>query len=407
MISLKEYYNKHNRNDTKLETEYKKRVASALQLPFTIKSRDQKKHIIYCNINEQYYNLRNEINGLKEKLNTLDDTELQNFLFTEAIKDEVRMSNEIENIRTSRRDMERADKLDNNDRVDIIKLLKYYKKINSDQEFSIKTNLDLSIMYQDLFDQVISGHEMIANGFLYRNDHVGVYQGNNEIHSGTDYKKLNQTMENLLDFMNDNNYIDEYVKIAFFHFYFGYTHPFFDGNGRTVRLMTAYYLHKIIGPYAFLLSEVIQSQRDLYYNAFEVTEDIFNKGDFNFFLQTFMTMIRDALKTFDQKALKYVQIFNHMHNNIKHIYTGNKTNKGKVLFVLLRINFFSKESFTTNKELMRLLELSESTIRQILNSFIKEGMVIKSKESNKFIYQINFNNPTIKTIINNKGDSDD
>ena len=55
-------------------------------------------------------------------------------------------------------------------------------------------------------------------------------------------QKLPDAMKLLVDFANAKDVINELHKAAILHFAFAYYHPYFDGNGRTARLLLLWYL---------------------------------------------------------------------------------------------------------------------------------------------------------------------
>ena len=90
----------------------------------------------------------------------------------------------------------------------------------------------------------------------------------------TDIQRL---MKNLEQFINDNNLsdYDPLVKMAIIHFQFESIHPFYDGNGRTGRIMNILYL--ILNelqtlPILYLSSYIIQHKPDYYRLLQEVRE---------------------------------------------------------------------------------------------------------------------------------------
>ena len=60
------------------------------------------------------------------------------------------------------------------------------------------------------------------------------------------------------------------VRLGLFHYFFAYIHPFYDGNGRTDRFITSYFLkknfHLLLG---LRLSVYIKRNRKAYYKLFE------------------------------------------------------------------------------------------------------------------------------------------
>ena len=59
-------------------------------------------------------------------------------------------------------------------------------------------------------------------------------------------KKLIDFLNKSLDFLTNENNVGPLVKIAVFHYLFGYAHPFYNGNGRTSRFISSYLLCNIL-----------------------------------------------------------------------------------------------------------------------------------------------------------------
>jgi Fic family protein len=83
-------------------------------------------------------------------------------------------------------------------------------------------------------------------------------------------------LKNLEDYIHAEDTIDPLVKMAIIHYQFEAIHPFFDGNGRTGRIILLLYL-KMTGLLelpALYLSQYIIKNKDKYYtNLRKVTED--------------------------------------------------------------------------------------------------------------------------------------
>lgn len=86
--------------------------------------------------------------------------------------------------------------------------------------------------------------------------------------------KVNAFMTELIAWLNDSSVPkNEIVKAAIFHHRFVWIHPFFDGNGRTVRLVFNLYLMKLGFPPAIIL----KNDRKKYYDALNKA----NNGDYS------------------------------------------------------------------------------------------------------------------------------
>ncbi len=86
--------------------------------------------------------------------------------------------------------------------------------------------------------------------------------------------KVDALITELITWLNDSSVpINEIIKAAIFHHRFVWIHPFFDGNGRTVRLVFNLYLMKLGFPPAIIL----KNDRKKYYDALNKA----NNGDYS------------------------------------------------------------------------------------------------------------------------------
>jgi Fic family protein len=86
--------------------------------------------------------------------------------------------------------------------------------------------------------------------------------------------KVDTLMDGLIQWVNDpDNPLDIIVKAAIFHHRFVWIHPFFDGNGRTVRLVFNLLLMRAGFPPAIIL----KNDRKKYYDALNKA----NTGDYS------------------------------------------------------------------------------------------------------------------------------
>lgn len=96
--------------------------------------------------------------------------------------------------------------------------------------------------------------------------------------------KVDDLMEELLDWINEKNDVPLIVKAMMFHHRMVWIHPFFDGNGRTVRLMFNLLLMNAGYPPAIIL----QQDRKKYYDALNKA----NQGNY----EKLMLMVLQALE---------------------------------------------------------------------------------------------------------------
>ncbi|MBP0904039.1 Fic family protein [Mariniflexile gromovii] len=127
---------------------------------------------------------------------------------------------------------------------------------------------------------------------------------------------IREKLKNLEDFIHAEDTIDPLVKMAVIHYQFEAIHPFFDGNGRTGRIILLLYL-KMTGllelPALFLSNYIIQHKAEYYTNLRKVTEEE-NWQDWIIFM---LDMVEQtALKGREQIA-KIEELMNHMATEIQ------------------------------------------------------------------------------------------
>lgn len=104
---------------------------------------------------------------------------------------------------------------------------------------------------------------------------------------------IREKLKNLEKFINTEDDIDPLVRMAIIHYQFEAIHPFFDGNGRTGRIILLLYL-KLTGllefPALYLSNYIIQHKNDYYKNLRNVTE----KGDWQSWILYMLDMIEQT-----------------------------------------------------------------------------------------------------------------
>jgi len=81
------------------------------------------------------------------------------------------------------------------------------------------------------------------------------------------YEKIEELLVNLERYINEPNELDTLVNMAIIHYQFETIHPFYDGNGRTGRIINILYLvlHKLLEmPILYLSNYIIKNKSDYY-----------------------------------------------------------------------------------------------------------------------------------------------
>ena len=82
--------------------------------------------------------------------------------------------------------------------------------------------------------------------------------------------EIRDLLKNLEDYINTEDETDPLIKMALIHYQFESIHPFYDGNGRTGRILNVLYLvlNKLLDSTILYLSNYINKNKDEYYRLF-------------------------------------------------------------------------------------------------------------------------------------------
>lgn len=194
------------------------------------------------------------------------------------------------------------------------------------------------------------------------------------------YNEIVELMTDLERFINDDKYVelDDLIKLAIIHYQFESIHPFYDGNGRTGRIINILYLIKqgLINYPVLYLSRYINENRQDYYrllNSVHKSSDGWNlwiiyilKGLAVTAKQTqfliteikkLMELFKDTIKVHNEKLYSHELI----SNLFKYPYT--------------KIEFLADD-----------LKVHKNTANRYLNELCDMGLLQKQRIRKEFFY---------------------
>ena len=181
--------------------------------------------------------------------------------------EEIQQTNEVENVHSTRKEIREAvqEKENVHSNKRFVGMVKKYDMLITGNAIPMQSCTDIRKLYDEfILDEVKrENHENAPDGLIFRQGKTGVYsQFDVEIHEGLyPEKKIIETMDQALSFLNDANF-DPLIRIAVFHYAFAYIHPFYDGNGRMTRFISSYALSKLFDKSACLrISYIIKANR--------------------------------------------------------------------------------------------------------------------------------------------------
>ena len=253
---------------------------------------------IMINDNPSFLYLNEEVLSLIEDIQTLSDKVTRANPLIEGII----ATNAIEGIVVNKEEV--IDLLNTNQPKEYKRLYglvnKYRDILLKDKEFvPITDSLKLREVYNDILIQDIekSDQHNIPDGLIFRRDIVNIVSSTKTIHKGIyPESKIIEAVDSALKILNDNK-LPCILRVAIFHYFLGYIHPFYDGNGRISRYISSYYLSQTLDPIVALrLSIACKNRQKDYYEAFKITNNARNLGDITYFAIMFLDIFKDDLE---------------------------------------------------------------------------------------------------------------
>ncbi|MGM9962784.1 MAG: Fic family protein, partial [Holdemanella porci] len=377
---------------TEYESIYDARFNSEASIKLPIKIHENVGFIF--NTNEitkllvKIYKTINKINLLRTHLPNI----AINSYIIKSLKDEIALTNEIEGVRSTRKEIEDAiDSIKNDKSARFKGLVDKYFKLISNEIIPLNNCEDIRTIYDALVLPEIE-KENLPDGILFRKEPVQVVSATQkEKHREImPESKIIESLDLCLDFLKNDD-IDSLIKISAFHYLFGYIHPFYDGNGRTSRFISSYLIKNELDVLlALKLSYTVKNNINKYYKAFDICNDRKNKGDITFFVVTFLELLSQASDDLYTKIADLNDQLNYYNNIINTLVNEKVLNdkQAKCIFILCQNRLFD-DTYMNMNTLTELLEKSDTTTRKILKSLESKNLLVKSRNKNQYLYSAN------------------
>lgn len=377
---------------TEYESIYDARFNSEASIKLPIKIHENVGFIFNTNeITKLLVKIYKTINKINLLITHLPNIAINSYII-KSLKDEIALTNEIEGVRSTRKEIEDAiDSIKNDKSARFKGLVDKYFKLISNEIIPLNNCEDIWTIYDALVLPEIE-KENLPDGILFRKEPVQVVSATQkEKHRGImPESKIIESLDLCLDFLKSDD-IDSLIKISAFHYLFGYIHPFYDGNGRTSRFISSYLIKNELDVLlALKLSYTVKNNINKYYKAFDVCNDRKNKGDITFFVVTFLELLSQASDDLYTKIADLNDQLNYYNNIINTLVNEKVLNdkQAKCIFILCQNRLFD-DTYMNMNTLTELLEKSDTTTRKILKSLESKNLLVKSRNKNQYLYSAN------------------
>lgn len=306
--------------------------------------------------------------------------------------DEIIMSNKIERVYSTRREIDDIiSEINTNSNKRFKGLVNKYILLFDKENIKIEEPKDIREIYNELaLPEIIEDDpENAPDGILFRKESVSVQSETGKIiHNGlAPESKIIEALQKAINLLQNDDILP-LIRIGIFHYLFGYIHPFYDGNGRTSRFISSYLLTKCLQPIiGFRISYTIKENLKSYYEAFKICNDPRNKGDITPFLFMFVDIVEESMTQLYNALNNRKNLLIYYSDAIPYFYKGLDKKYDNIYYQLVQATLFSENGITI-KELMVTNELSKSTIISRLNEIKKSEILIEKKIGKSNYYNL-------------------
>lgn len=302
-------------------------------------------------------------------------------LVNTLILQEAKDSSEVENIITTHDELFKASLQLQNFRSLASKEVQYYATaLNAGfsmvREYQLITHR-IILEIQQTLEQNNAGYRTIPGTKLV-ND-----QTNQVVYTPPQSKtEIRDHMENLLFYINEDQLekVDPLIKMAIIHHQFESIHPFYDGNGRTGRILNILYLvaKGLLDTPILYLSRFINQHKEDYY---KLLQGVRVEGDW----ENWILFILEGIEISSRQSISMIRRMKQIMQDYKQHIRKNYTWYSQDL-----LNHLFRHPYTKIDFLAQDLQVNRKTASKYLNEMAKDPKNFISKHKlGKFHYFIN------------------
>lgn len=398
------FYNLGSMEQRLEKVEERKNYDSTLQIGLKIKPEKQKnKYDLYYVPTLETMNIVRKINledkRIVELYEKLPDIAKESF-YIDIVSSEIQNTNNIEGVESKREDIvytaKKVVKNNINNKNDDLKFLSIVKSYTAIKNMNDDSTSDESVRkindvkdIRKIYDSITAegvAEENLPDGKLFRKGVVYIQGKKGTLHDGVSNADnsepiIKELLSKLVDFIN----IQEcnLIKNAIFHYYFGYVHPFYDGNGRTARFISSLILQE---EYSWLtacsLSQGVNKKRNLYLKAFESTNSLAMQGEMNFFVDSFLKLINigqnEILENLYSKTILLEAAYDVIKSDERVV---NDEKMFNIVYSAVQMYLFGNNDYIELKDVENLADCGNAKARKYANNLCE--MKILKKISHK------------------------
>ncbi|MCX4083568.1 Fic family protein [Rickettsia hoogstraalii] len=166
---------------------------------------------------------------------------------------------------------------------------------------AIKLYNDLTIFNPFKVESLLKAHEILMQGLVedngeWRKGNAAIFKGTEIIHFAPPASRISLLMQDLFEFITQDENISGIIKACIFHYEFEFIHPFSDGNGRIGRLWQQLLLMQTNKIFEYISVEsLIRNNQSEYYSVLSKCDKL---GESRLFIEFMLNQIVAALRLY-------------------------------------------------------------------------------------------------------------
>ena len=192
-------------------------------------------------------------------------------------------------------------------------------------------------------------------------------------------QEIRTYLKNLEDFINNNeDGIDPLIKVCLIHYQFESIHPFYDGNGRTGRILNILYLvlNKLLDSPILYLSKYINKTKQEYYKLFNEVRNNNNFEDWILYI----------LKGIEITSKETMELIEKIQNEMKD-YKEEFRNKLPKIYSKELLESLFYEVYTKISYIEKACNVTRITATSYLNQLEEIGLLESEKIGREKLYK--------------------
>lgn len=261
----------------------------------------------------------------------------------------------------------------NKDEWMLINNFKAMRWVKANQQNALTKDVILQL-HRIVTENTLEGDDINFQG-KFRNDKVFVGP-----HEGIDYTKIEQSITEMIQLTTNNpRYFHPLLKGILVHYFLGYIHPFFDGNGRAARAL--FYFKSIRNKLNYVellsVSAYLRVHGKQYENSFIKVKE--NENDLTYFIDFCLDSMLSALAIVSKKVNYLLRM-----TDLKDRFELSHTQVG-----LMQRMALHKFRTVDIEEYAKQISKSREFARQELKELVDLNLVSEIKKSKKLVYKVN------------------